>query len=265
VRDRDSGLFDDNTWLWDTRWIGALTRTTDPTGTTTYAYAPNSFGRMGLVSGVVRTWTGLGAAAFDTTYDSEGKPLVTTWPDGTTVSASYSNSQWLVGHDVHFAGGDATVDYQYDDFGLPASWDGSETGVPGAFHQQTFRDGPTRVAAMDWERPDSSLRSVDYTWGDDGMLESRVISGVGSYFYDYDDLKRIETVSGPAVSGGLPVPLESYAFDPIGNPLSVSRYDEPTYTYGPARFSEVPGRTPVALHAPRRCWLQRGWHEAFWR
>ena len=222
---RPTGGYDRYTWAWDTRWLGAKTRATSPAETTEWRYQaePDGVGQLGRVTRATRWFEDLDApVSIAHAYDLAGHDVETSFPSGVTRTSTWRGER-LVGQSVHDPLGEVAVSSTWDSQGRASGWTSS------AWSQATRWSGPAEPGGYVWSSGKRSY-GVTYEHGADGRLTRKVLEG-GAYdelveqlfpavSIDYDGLGRVARLrwgEGP--------PAESFTYDVVGNPRSMSRVD----------------------------------------
>jgi len=197
-----TGLY---TWNWSATSPLDLLSTTDPWGTTSYAYESTGapFGPRGLPTSTTRTWSSDGVSiTHQSSYDGQGEPLSVSWPSGAKVETARHGNGKVTSQEVSLGG--ALIDHfdlSYDPYGQLDLWQNDAQTA----EIRIWRDGPTQVTAVDWfvtAPPAMVTGAVSYQHRADGVLTDR-----GTTSYTLDDLKR--------VTNG------NRAYDTLGNPLQL--------------------------------------------
>lgn len=242
------------TWTYDTRagqpsWYGALLHTTDPAGEVNYRHEPDpTYGGLGYVTRAERTW-GFGnrSASFEMSYDEDGRELSKTWPSGVVVGSSYHDNGTLASQTFNSYG---SVQYLYDNFGLPAGWTLTRTWpsqTDWQWNHAIFRSSSEQIERLAWEEVHTNVETeIDLSYYSNGLLQLKDFTGEPALSYTYDGWGRIDGVY-EVPSGTL---LEGYAYDGASNPtsfehLGVMGVTSPhnVWSYAAAsQFSEVPSR-----------------------
>ena len=258
------GGFHGTTWAWDSEWIGALSGVTDPWGHTDYSYAGvdlggGLIGGDGLPTDISRTWTDGTVASVVTERDRYGRELSRTTPSGVDVASSYSASGRLLGQDLTWATGSWSVASSFDAFGLHSGWSATRP-MGDSLTLEVERSDPAAVSSLAWSS-EQWTKTIDYDHSANGSLANKVISGVGTLAYNYDDRGRIVE----AIRDG--TPAETYVYDVLSNPEEVMLEHEGGWVYDPVpRFSEV-SRRVNGLNTDTHSWdaagRMRKWTSSF--
>ncbi len=245
VLNRDTDAFDLYTWEYDTRWVGAVTTTSDPAGYVEYTYKPGKWGRFGRPSSIARKWYATPhVALFHYEYDFLGRTISTTWSGANaTVESKYAVAGWHVADDVSWTPKSgkkrtARVDYTYHpDWGVPTGFSGGEDGRVGHERLDSWWS-PSRVAYAAYTLSSGGGRQAIWDHDDSGRLFRKTVTGFEPFFYEYDHLQRLSAFV--KASGGA---AERFEYDDIGNPsvmtVAIGGNSTRTWNYDEAFFSQV--------------------------
>lgn len=103
-------------------------------------------------------------AIFDFEYTFDGLTRTTTWPSGTLVDTTWAGS-WRLQDEVHDGTTSiASVSYDYDEYGLPAGWEG------GPLEVDVSRIDPDRVEVIRWFEDSYELQ---FEHNPNGLLKTK--------------------------------------------------------------------------------------------
>lgn len=213
-------------WTYDTAWVGAVATSTDPTGTTTYAY--DDLGRSDQQS---RLYTSGVSSVFTSTFDLAGRLTGRNLPSGQELRETYSFG-WLSTHEALTGGtSDYSIAYEYN------QWGKTSRALSSLGHdlRRTYTTPmhPDRIEL----RFGTSIQDRDYTFYDNGLLATKTSAAAGTRTYSYDTLRRLTQVSATGVE-------ESFAHDAAGNLTSLQEASGAVWTYSPTNpRNHIPGRT----------------------
>lgn len=226
-----------STWVWDTaaNGVGKLHSRSNAGFTETFTY--NSAGRLSKVVTGITPIGGSGSTNYTTshTYDSNGRPLNTTYPGGFVLTRAYNANGYL----SQLKSGAAAIQTisGMDAFGNSIS----ESYANGVSTLRTFDPETGRLTDVNTTKGSTVLQNNDYAWRSNGTLESRIanpaigLATTRKENFTYDVLNRVtlaETYIGSSNTRDL-----SYAYNELGNITSststaVGDPDVTGYVYG---------------------------------
>jgi RHS repeat-associated protein len=223
--------YDDNTI--STNSIGRLSRMTDASGTTTYAYD-----KLGRTTKIVKGVNGTGNFTAETTYDGLSRVRSIKYPDNEIVTYIYDSGGNLV--TVSGGGTNYATYANFNALGQPGTvTNGNNVSTTYQYHSTNKRliNITTKNSAQ------VPLLNMTYDYFNNGNVKS-IVDGVNStrsQTFDYDELNRLKLVQSASYGTAL-----SYDYSKIGN---ISSKEGITYYYskvnaGPhAVTSTTDGRT----------------------
>jgi YD repeat-containing protein len=206
-----------STWVWDTaaNGVGKLHSRSNAGFTETFTY--NSAGRLSKVVTGITPIGGSGSTNYTTshTYDSNGRPLNTTYPGGFVLTRAYNANGYL----SQLKSGAAAIQTisGMDAFGNSIS----ESYANGVSTLRTFDPETGRLTDVNTTKGSTVLQNNDYAWRSNGTLESRIanpaigLATTRKENFTYDVLNRVtlaETYIGSSNTRDL-----SYAYNELGN------------------------------------------------
>ena len=214
-------------WTWDTSWQGKLGSTSDPDGMVSFSYDG-----FGFLEETERTWTASGRSAlWAYENDLRGRQATVHTPEGRTLQNVREHGRIKGIHE----GGAQLIEFDYNDFGDLSGWStasGLDTFYD--YHTPGVPEFVGTTAGSSW------VFERTYDWMDNNLLDG-VYDGSAWAYYDYNNFKQLETVSGAW--------SESFFWDMAGNPTSITEHSGRTWTYDPAGpGNQIPGRVdgPIA-------------------
>jgi len=265
--------------VWDTRWVGARSTSSDPAGVTNYYYAgapgEETYGYVRRTERTFNSRAG-GPIVHRNDYDRLGRVVRARYPDEWTVDFTYGSGPAVLDAEIwrdsnvngyrDSSEDGAFVGQYFDDFGLPSQWY-TDVGPSGGVDRVDVQDRVSRVY-MDYpvSKSHSEHSQIDYEYYENGYLASRSydaqnLTAGGEYVhkYKYDELRRIRRVVehdyrptnvGPAIDDW----YEFYQYDVAGNPVEtrhlgknpVASQWSPTPAFNEVpQFQDINGATNV--------------------
>ncbi len=214
----------------------------DGTGTTTITY--------GLAGNITSVDRGASGGAFTYTYDATGNPLTRTRPDGSTITAAYSDEGRL----TQITGPTGTFAFAYDPAGNL-----TQTVLPPANGYQETRgyDRAGRLTSVSSEKGGAILsrftRTLDPT-GNTTRIDTLRGTTTTSNAYTYTPAKRLQGYCPDTTTCTGATDAVTWSYDPVGNRLTQTRSGTnaglpPTvaYTYNPGdQLTQTVTTTPGA-------------------
>ena len=217
-------------WTWDTgpNAKGRISQVVDPSGTTTWTYAPQ--GRVASRAQVA------GGVTLTTSYAwTNGRLTGMTTPSGQQLAYAWTNGR-ITG--IALNGAPLIGSGDYEPFGPVSVWQWANG-------HKTYRDHDLDGRLASWEyRNGASILRRDLTWDNANRITaiSDPTSSANSSTYGYDVLDRLTS----ALSGGTPAKSRGYGYDAIGNrTTSTVDSSSTTYAYPPTshRLASLSGAT----------------------
>lgn len=222
------------TYAYDSAWVGALAKTTDPSGATEYLY--DTLGRERQVKRAYKAGaSGTQTPVFGYVHDLQGNLVSKTLPSRHNLVAAYDYGYLLAQSAVTSGRTDYKLSFDYNKWGLLSS----VTSSLGHQYSQVHTT-PVRLEAIKMQYGETSYQRA-YKWENNGLLSART-EGAGTinstYNFAYDSLKEITLVKNSLRT------VESYAYDAAGNPVKMQDRSGAVWTYASAGpLNQIPGRT----------------------
>lgn len=208
---------------WDTNFIGQISESTDPAGTTAFQYDP--FGRP---TGIERVFNANNATgketqlAFKYKYDLRGNVIQKDLPSGRVVNNDYKHG-FLTTEEVLIGGKqDYKLAYTYNLWNLVEKIQSSH-----GFERINDYTTPLWINSIK-QTKDSAVYTRQYHWEGNGLLKTKTeVSGSlkNTYAYQYDNLQQISKVQAGKTL------MEAYLFDGAGNPIASKEMDGTSWRY----------------------------------